>query len=200
MSSSKDFPDAQKLSEEARQSVSDAFEALAQWREEMAAANDRYSGKVFDQMANATKSMGWPDHLVESTREHLKNSTNMQLQMMDKVMDAWRTQIRNADTAMVSPNDFVEQMKAFDPSKMGGMGQMPGMGQFPGMPGMGQFPGMPQMPGMPDMSNLGNMPMAPFQFWMQATEMWQKNMATAMSMWMSGAQNMAKQMDPNKKR
>jgi len=27
------------------------------------------------------------------------------------------------------------------------------------------------------------MAMAPFQMWMQAAEMWQRNMASAMSMW-----------------
>ncbi|MEO1205262.1 MAG: hypothetical protein AAFV45_02930 [Pseudomonadota bacterium] len=191
MTTQNPFQEPQKLTAEARQSVSDAFEALAQWREDMAAANERYSGRVFDQMAKATKTMGWPENLVEQTRDHLKTSTQMQLEMMDKVMEAWQSQIKNADSAMASPRDFQEQMKAFTPPG----GGMPGM-----PPGMSGFPGMPGMPGMPDMSNLGNMPMAPFQFWMQATEMWQKNMATAMSMWMSGAQNMAKQMDPNKRK
>lgn len=178
MSSNKDYPDARKLSEDARKSVGEAFEALNQWRDEMAQANERYSGKVFDQMAKATRSMGWPDELVEASRDHLKNTTNMQLQMMDKVMDAWRQQIRNADSGLLSPQDFAEQMKSFQNMTPGGMGQFPGM---------------------PDMSQFTNMPMAPFQFWMQAADMWQKNMATAMSMWMSGAEKMAKSMDPNKR-
>ena len=57
--------------------------------------------------------------------------------------------------------DFMEQFKKF---------QSMGMGM--GGPGASQVP-----PGMAGMA------MAPFQMWMQAAEMWQRNMASAMSMW-----------------
>jgi len=52
---------------------------------------------------------------------------------------------------------------------------------------------------MKDMGNLGAMPLAPFQFWMQAAEMWQRNMMTAMSMWTGGANNFTDMFDPNKR-
>ncbi|MEM6495329.1 MAG: hypothetical protein AAF709_01240 [Pseudomonadota bacterium] len=154
---------------------------MAQWREEMAGANERYSDKVFAQMSKAAGSMGWPDNLVEQMRDQVNASTKVQFEMMDKVMEAWRDQIKSADTAMASPTDFMKQMQDMQKSMTGGNGPY-------------------QNPMMPDMMKLGGMPMAPMHFWMQASEMWQKNMTTAMSMWMSGAQQMAKQMDPTKRR
>lgn len=179
MASKQDFPNPEKLTKEAREATADALDALAQWRDEMAKANDRYSEKVFDQMAKATKSMGWPDHLIDATRDHLQNASKMQLEMMDKVMDAWKGQIENSQPGMGMPAEFVEQMQKFMP---------PGMSGMPGMPNMG------------DMGGMNNMAMAPFQFWMQGAEMWQRNMATAMSMWTQGPQAWQDMMDPKKRK
>lgn len=156
-----------QLSEEAREAAKAAFEALAQWRDDMAAANERYSSTVFDQMAKAAKVMGWPDDVIKQTRQQLQNATQMQLQMMDQVMDAWSEQIESPTAAMTLPTDFVEQLQRMQAGAAGASG-------FSGMPGGDGFAGMA---------------MAPFQMWMQAAEMWQRNMATAMSMWTGGRPN-----------
>lgn len=153
-------------SEEARKAASAAFDALSQWRDEMAQANDNYSQKVFDQMAQASRSMGWPDAMIDTARTQMQEASKMQLHMMDQLMDAWSQQIKAPDMSMASPNDFMEQFKKFQEMTTSGM---PGM---QGMPGMNAMP-----PGMAGMA------MAPFQMWMQAAEMWQRNMASAMSMW-----------------
>lgn len=162
------FSNAKEMSEDARKAASEAFQALTNWRDEMARANENYSSKVFDQMANASKAMGWPDSMIEAARSQMQESSRMQLQMMDQLMETWSKQINTPNMTMASPNDFMEQMKKFQEMSTGGM---PGMGNMPGMSGM---PGMGAMPGMA---------MAPFQMWMQAAEMWQRNMASAMSMW-----------------
>jgi hypothetical protein len=51
------------------------------------------------------------------------------------------------------------------------------------------------MPGMPEMDlskfGFGTNPMAPFQFWMEATQLWQKQWADAVSAMMSGMPNAA---------
>lgn len=156
-----DFSGAQGLSDEARKAAGAAFDALAQWRDEMARANENYSSKVFDQMAEASRAMGWPDAMIESARGQMQEASRMQLQMMDQLIEAWSKQIKAPDMGMASPTDFMEQFKKF---------QSMGMGM--GGPGASQVP-----PGMAGMA------MAPFQMWMQAAEMWQRNMASAMSMW-----------------
>lgn len=153
------FSDAKGLTEEARKAAANAFEALSQWRDDMAKANEDYSTKVFDQMAEASRAMGWPENMIESARDQMQEASRMQLQMMDQLMDTWSKQVKSPDMTMTNPADFMEQIKKFQQMGMGGM---PGMGQMPGMTGMA---------------------MAPFQMWMQGAEMWQRNMASAMSMW-----------------
>ncbi|CFX16992.1 conserved protein of unknown function [Candidatus Filomicrobium marinum] len=157
------------LTEEAREAAKAAFDALAQWRDDMAAANERYSTKVFDQMAQATRAMGWPDNVIETTRMQMQNASQMQLQMMDQVMEAWSEQLNSPTAAMPTPTDFMEQLQRMQAGAMNA--GTSGLG-FGNMPGTGGFEGMA---------------MAPFQMWMQAAEMWQRNMASAMSMWTGGA-------------
>lgn len=156
------FSSAQGMTDEARKAANAAFEALSQWRDDMAKANETYSNKVFDQMAQASRAMGWPENMIDAARDQMQEASRMQLQMMDQLMDTWSKQVKSPDMSMASPADFMEQFKKF---------QQMGMGGSPGMPGFGQMPGM------------NNMAMAPFQMWMQAAEMWQRNMASAMSMW-----------------
>ncbi len=158
-----------ELNDEARKAVNSAFDALNDWRNDMAAASERYSSKVFDQMTEATRAMGWPDDVVNATRQQLQNASRMQLQMMDQVMDAWKMQLRNPGTSF----------------------QMPQMPEMPGMPGMPDF--------SKGMGDLGGMASAPFQFWMQAAEMWQKNWASAMSLWMKGPTGLAEMMEQMRK-
>lgn len=158
--SKSDFSSAKGLTEEARKAASAAFDALSQWRDEMAKANENYSSKVFDQMAQACRAMGWPDDMIEAARDQMQDASRVQLQMMDQLMDVWSKQIKAPEISLASPDDFMEQMKRLQQSLSSG--QVPGMMPMPGMAGMA---------------------MAPFQMWMQAAEMWQRNMASAMSMW-----------------
>ena len=111
--------------------------------------------------------MGWPDEVVNATRQQLQNASRMQLQMMDQVMDAWKGQLRNPGAGFQMPS-----------------------GMMPGIPGMPDF-----TKGLGDMGGLGGMSMAPFQFWMNAAEMWQKNWASAMSFWMKGPSGLTEMME-----
>ena len=156
-----------ELNEEARRAVNSAFDALNDWRNDMASASERYSSKVFDQMSTATRAMGWPDEVVNATRQQLQNASRMQLQMMDQVMDAWKMQLRNPGSGFQMPANMMQ-----------------------GIPGMPDF-----TKGLGDMGSLGGMSMAPFQFWMNAAEMWQKNWASAMSFWMKGPSGLTEMME-----
>ena len=152
------------MNEEARRAMGAAFDALNDWRNEMASANERYSARVFDEMSTATRAMGWPEEMVGATRQQLQNASRMQLQMMEQVMDVWKSQLRDPSAQMQMPADFMRGMPDFTK-------------------------------GFGEMGNFGNMSTAPFQFWMQAAEMWQKNWASAMSLWMKGPQGLSEMME-----
>lgn len=160
---------ADSLTKEARDAVRAAYDALSDWRDEMLAANERYSDKVFDQLGSAAKAMGMTDDLVEQTRSQVQTASKMQTDMMDKMMQAWEDQLEKPGATLDLTPDFFKQLQ-----------------------NMSAFQPMQGMPGMPDMSQFSAMPMAPFQFWMQAAETWQKNYASAMQVWTQGLNNMNK--------
>lgn len=151
-----------EMNDEARRAINTAFDALNEWRNEMAGANERYSAKIFDQMSAATRAMGMPDEIVNATRQQLQNASRMQLQMMEQVMDAWKLQLRDPSTAMSM--DFMKNMPDFTK-------------------------------GFGESGPMGGVAMAPFQMWMQAAEMWQKNWASAMSFWSKGPQGLTEMME-----
>lgn len=162
-----DFPGAGgAIDAKTREAFNGAIDAMAEWREEMAGSTERYSKKVFDKMGVAARAMGWPEELIQATREQMEHASKLQMHMLDQVMDAWQEQIKSPGSTA-----FVERMTT---------GKMP---SFPGMEAFQQA--MSNMPGMSGMPGMGGLGMAPLQFWMQAAEMWQKSWASAMSMWMS---------------
>jgi len=147
-----------KLGEDTRKSVTQAFDAMADWRRELAQIGDKNSNAVFDKMADAAKSLGWPTDFVELSRRQMLGASKLQQQAIEQVMDVWEKQLSS-------------------------FGAMPDMPKFPGMP---EFPGLPgggtgaSFPGFPDLTGS---PMAPLQMWMQAAEMWQKTWQQTMSSW-----------------
>ncbi len=176
------------LDGDTKKAMNAAFEAMSEWRDDMSAVAERHTSKVFDKMGAAAKAAGWPDALVDTTRSNMQQMTKMQMQMMDQVMDAWTEQMKtpgkftfgNGIPGMTPGQSGVTGGMANPFAQFGqGFGQMPGFGQ-----NFGMFPGMPQM----DMSKFGfgTNPMAPFQFWMEATQLWQKQWADALSSMMNG--------------
>lgn len=178
--SAKDFG----INEDAKKAFSKAFDAMTNWRNEVASIADRNSSQVFDKMGDAAKAVGWPSEFVEITKTQMHNASKMQLHAMDQVMAAWEQQVKNPGAAFQMPNAMMDPMKAFQ-----NMGNM-----FPGMNGSGNPFAMPQFPGMPNfgaMGDMSKMPMAaPLQFWMQAAEMWQKSWQQALSSWTEAQSNM----------
>lgn len=154
-----------KLSDDSRKAVTQAFDAMSNWRTEIAEMTERNSDAVFDKMAAAAKSLGWPTDFVEWSRKQMQSSSKMQLQATDQVMDIWEKQMKSLGTP----------------------GQFPSFPNFPGFggaSGFSQFSG--PLPGMPDFASGAANPM---QFWLQAAEMWQKNWQQAMSTWMDAQQS-----------
>lgn len=176
------------LTDDAKKAMGGAVDAMSSWRNEIASITDRNSAVVYDKMAAAAKSVGWPAEFVDMTTKNMQAASKMQMQAMDHVMETWQQQMKNPGSfSMPSAmsNPFLEQMKnipGFGGGGAMGMPNFPGMPSFPGMP---NFSGMAGIPGMPDMTQ---MPM-PLQFWMQTAEMWQKTWQQAISGWMESQAN-----------
>ncbi|MFT3733237.1 MAG: hypothetical protein QM780_17770 [Hyphomicrobium sp.] len=161
-----------KLGEDAKKAVVQAFDAMSNWRAELAELGEKNSNAVFDKMAEAAKSLGWPTDFVELSRKQMQSASKLQLQAVDQVMDVWE-----------------KQVKAF-----GAPGQFPNFPNFSSVPGFGG--GMPQFPaggaGFPGLPDFGAGATNPIQFWMQAAEMWQKGWQQAIASWTEAQQNAIK--------
>jgi hypothetical protein len=139
------------LSDEARQAVNAAFDAMSAWRIEMANSNEKNSERVIEKMAAAARALGWPERIVDATRAQLQSITKMQIQMMDQMMDAWEEQIKSPNP-MTAPSAILSKLKS-----------------LPGASPAGTWANADAFPAM-----------NPIQFWVQFAEQWQKAWADAM--------------------
>jgi hypothetical protein len=146
------------LSNEARNAVNAAFDAMSTWRIETAKNSEKNMEQVIDKMAAAARALGWPQEIVETTRVQMLSITKMQIQAMDHVMDAWEEQIKSPGP-MAGPSAMLSKLKS-----------LPGFGPA------GSWPGADAL------QSAAN----PMQFWMQLAEQWQKATADAMALWTKG--------------
>jgi hypothetical protein len=140
------------LSDEARQAVNAAFDAMSAWRIDTAKSNEKNSEQVIEKMAAAARALGWPEQIVDATRAQLQSITKMQIQMMDQLMDAWEEQIKSPNP-LTAPSAMLSKLKS-----------------LPGVPA-GTWPNPDAFAGAA---------MNPMQFWAQLAEQWQKAWAYAM--------------------
>ena len=160
-----------KLGDDAKKAVTQAFDAMASWRAELAELGEKNSNAVFDKMAEAAKSLGWPTDFVELSRKQMQSASKLQLQAVDQVMEVWEQQLK----ALGNPSQF---------------SSFPTFPNIPNVPGFGPGSGFSPFSssnggGFPD---FGSGAVNPVQFWMQAAEMWQKGWQQAMSTWTDGQQ------------
>jgi hypothetical protein len=141
------------LSDEARQAVNEAFDAMSVWRTETAKSSEKNSEQVIEKMAAAARALGWPEQIVDATRAQLQSVTKMQIQTMDQLMDAWEEQIKSPN-AMTIPSVMVSKLQS-----------------LPGARPSGTWPNADAFAGAM---------MNPMQFWVQLAEQWQKAWADAM--------------------
>ena len=92
-----------QLSDDAREAVNAAFEAMSTWRNEIV-NSEKNSEQVIEKMAEAARELGWPEPIVDATRMQMEAITKMQVQTMDRMMDTWEEQIKspNSSSTMLS--------------------------------------------------------------------------------------------------
>jgi hypothetical protein len=85
----------------------------------------------YQAVATAARKLGWPQQIVDATRAQMQGITEMQIQMMDQMMNAWEEQIKSPSpsSAILSklkswpalspagswPSSVTSQMAAFNP-------------------------------------------------------------------------------------
>jgi hypothetical protein len=80
-----------KLSNEAREAISAAFDAIAECHNEVVASSE----KVVTKIAQAARVLGWPDQVVSGMINQMQSVTKSQIQMVDHTMEVWREQIKS---------------------------------------------------------------------------------------------------------
>ena len=83
------------LSNEAREAVNAAFDAMSTWRTETVQSSEKNLEQVIEKMAAAGRALGWPQQIVDATRSQMQTMTKMQIQMMDHTTEVWREQIKS---------------------------------------------------------------------------------------------------------
>jgi hypothetical protein len=89
------------LSDEARDAVNSAFEAMSSWRTEAVENNEKGLEQVVEKMAVAARALGWPEQIVEATRSQMQSVTKAQIKLMDQMVDAWEEQIKSPNPSMM---------------------------------------------------------------------------------------------------
>jgi hypothetical protein len=136
------------LSEEARKAVNAAFDAMSTWRIETAKSSDKNSEQVIEKMAAAARALGWPGEIVDAISTQMQSITKIQIETMDRIMDAWEEQIKAPNPMAGSPTAMLLKLKS-----------------LPGFSPAGTWPNS-------DAFQMGAM--NPFQFWMQLAEQCRK--------------------------
>jgi hypothetical protein len=149
---------AMGLSDEAREAVNAAFDAMSAWRIETANSNEKNSQQVVEKLAAAARALGWPAEIVDVIHAQIQSITKLQVQAMDQIMDAWEEQIKTPNAITGSSAAMLAKLRS--------------------------LPGLGQAATSPDMSQMASM--NPFQLWIQFAEQWQKASADAMSSWAKG--------------
>jgi hypothetical protein len=147
---------APNLSDEARKAVNEAFDSLSTWRTETLSSSEKNCEQVIEKMATAARELGWPKQIVDVTREQLQNITKMQIETLDRMMDAWEEQIKAPDpiTASSAMLGKLKSLPSFSPAGA-----------------------------WPNAAALQNAGMNPFQLYAQVMQQWQKAWTDAMGFW-----------------
>ena len=124
----RNFDSAPGLSDEARQAVNAAFDAMSNWRTETANASESNIEQVIEKTAAAARALGWPEQIVDATCAQFQSITKMQIQTMDHIMDAWEEQIKSPN-----PSAMLSKLQSFASLSSIGNWQNLGTPQMPAM-------------------------------------------------------------------
>jgi hypothetical protein len=88
--------------EESEEALRAVIRSLERWSNDVASLANKNSAKISQELASATKVLGWPSDFEEALRLQLKQSAEMQAHMLDSLREAWVQQIATVLKAMPS--------------------------------------------------------------------------------------------------
>jgi phage-related minor tail protein len=112
------------LSDEARRAVNAAFDAMSAWRTETVNSSEKSFEQVIDKMAAAARAMGWPSQIIDATRAQMQAITKMQVETLDRMMDAWEEEIKSPSQSTA----ILSKLKSLP--NFGSVGSWPGAAQM----------------------------------------------------------------------
>jgi hypothetical protein len=144
------------LKKEVRDAVNAALKAMSSWRKDIADTSEYNGKRVIEKMAAAAAELGWPEQIVDAARLQMQSITEMQIQTLDHVMDAWEEQLKLPNPTATSPSAMLSKLKTPDRSLAGTW---------------------------PSVEAFQRAATSPFQFWMQFAAQWQKYWTDTMTFW-----------------
>ena len=130
---------------------------MSTWRNEAVNTSEKNSKQVIDKMAAAATALGWPEQVVDAARAQMQTTTEMQINTMDHMMDAWEEQLKLPNPMTASPSAMLSKLKSF-----------PDFGRAGSWPSSDAFQ---------------KTAINPLQFWMQFGEQCQKSWGDTMAFW-----------------
>jgi hypothetical protein len=74
----------------------DVFDAMEEWQEEMTSVAERHGERVLTKLSTAAKSAGWPDGVVDASRDQIQLTAKAQAQALNQLTSVWRKQLNNS--------------------------------------------------------------------------------------------------------
>lgn len=142
-----------KLTKEAQEAVSDAFDAVVEWNTELGANTENVAQK----MAVAARAIGWPDPIVTAITSHVHSITQLHIHMMGHFLDAWQEQIKSPNPMASFPAAMLSKLQS--------------------------WPELAGSSGWPSVEAFGNLSKGQEQFWIQIGDQWQKSWAQGIAAW-----------------
>lgn len=142
-----------KLSDEAREAISAAFDSVTTFHTELASSSE----KVVTKMAHAARVLGWPEPVVNGVTAQVAGMTKMHIEMMTHLMEAWQEQINSPNPMAHIPLVMLSKLQS-----------------WPGPLPAGTWP---------DAATFAKMAENPAEFWVTFGQQWQKNWAQMMTAW-----------------
>jgi hypothetical protein len=88
-----------------------AFDAMTEWQDENRSMAERHIENVLTKLSAAAKSAGWPDVVVDASRDQIQLAVKAQGQALDQIMGVWREQL-DRSTAHSAANSLGHAMPA----------------------------------------------------------------------------------------
>jgi hypothetical protein len=141
---------------ESEKALNAVIRSLERWSDDTASLANKNSVKISQELASAGKVLGWSTDLEETLRLQLKQSAEMQANMLDSLREAWVQQIKNV----------LEAAPGIDGSRIG-------------LPQLSEASALPNENGRKSLSSDHKPPIPdPVRLWMETAQNWQK-------MWLS---------------